>query len=374
MERGMPPNEVANEKELDSEHSQRVKLALRKTVWSSLKPVSIVLALLYATFTVSHIFLLPLDIKGIMASLAGGSAVIFFCIAISILRITYFERLAYPIAFSILILASLNSATHLFLSGDIAQSTNLILVIFGAGFFILSTPWFLATILITLISWFAASYSLTNQDLFIHFAFALFSSTIVSVVFHFIHVRDLIDNHGLRLVSETQRRELAHLATHDFLTGLANRRKFLEHLELALANSKRTGFKVGVLYCDLNDFKIMNDTFGHEFGDEVLELVSKGLTTVIRQTDMAARFGGDEFAVVLTNIKDPLGMNAVIAKIEKEFLHSKDVKGHQTLIRLSIGQAISPDDCEDIDELLHLADQRMYQHKQQMKQKKTETL
>jgi GGDEF domain-containing protein len=112
----------------------------------------------------------------------------------------------------------------------------------------------------------------------------LFSSTIVSVVFHFIHVRDLIDNHGLRLVSETQRLELAHLATHNFLTGLANRGKFLEHLELTLAKSKRTNFKVGVLYGNLNDFKIMNDTFEHEFGDEVLKLVSKGLITVNRKT------------------------------------------------------------------------------------------
>jgi diguanylate cyclase (GGDEF)-like protein len=365
LEKVIELNEKSGEKEFHLEHNQRVRMALRNTVWSSLKPVTIVLGLLYCFFSVNHIFLLPLDMRLTMSSLAGGSAVIFFCLAVSILRVNYFEKLAYPIAFLVLLLASLNSAIHLFLSADIVQSTNLILVIFGAGFFILSTPWFFATIFVTLLSWFVAVSNLTDQHLFIHFAFALFSSTLASVVFHFIHVRDVIDNHRLRL-------QLERLATHDSLTGLANRRKFLEHLQLAIANGKRTGFKVGVLYCDLNNFKIMNDTYGHEFGDEVLMLVADRLTSVIRETDLAARFGGDEFVVLLTNIKEPAGIDTVVSKIQREFLEHKDVRCHQTLIQLSIGQAELPGDCEDIDELLHLADERMYENKKKMKQEMTD--
>ncbi len=195
-----------------------------------------------------------------MTALAGGAAVSFFALAFTVLRVSHFEKLALPISFLVLILANANSAAHLYLSGDIFQTTNIIPVIFGAGFFVLSTPWFFATLLATIFSWFLAVVSLSDQSLFTHFAFSLVSACLISIVFHFVHVRDLADNYKLRLFSEEQRLIMEQLATRDSLTELANRRKFLKNLELAIANSKRTGLKVGVLYLDLNDFKILNDT------------------------------------------------------------------------------------------------------------------
>src|SRR6185312_11741116 len=99
--------------------------------------------------------------------------------------------------------------------------------------------------------------------------------------------------------------EIRHQAFHDGLTGLANRALFGDRVEHALARSARTGSLIGVLFVDLDDFKTVNDRFGHQAGDQLLRAIAERLVAVLRPGDTAARLGGDEFAVLLEDIGGP---------------------------------------------------------------------
>src|SRR5437660_1622019 len=97
--------------------------------------------------------------------------------------------------------------------------------------------------------------------------------------------------------------KLAHAALHDSLTGLSNRASFLEHLELGLKRAARIGTGVGVLFIDLDNFKLVNDSFGHSAGDELLKAVGSRLQSAVRGMDVVARQGGDEFLILLTDLE-----------------------------------------------------------------------
>ncbi|WOJ94439.1 GGDEF domain-containing protein [Congregibacter variabilis] len=344
-------------------HEIETREALRNRVWGSLPPVTIALGVLYVVFTISHSFLLPAEIRLPMVTIAGVTAIVLFCITVAVRRWAALKTLTYPIASLVMIMLSINSAFHVYLTQDMVQTTNVMLVILGAGLFVLSLPWYVLTLLVTLGSWVLAVAELSDHALFVHFAFALFSATIASMVFRFVHVRDLLETHRLRLFSEQQRQEMEHLATHDSLTGLANRRKFLESLTLQIAHANRGGHKVAVLYIDLDNFKAMNDTHGHEYGDEVLKVLGDTLRDSIRETDLASRLGGDEFAVLLTGLNEERAAEIVSSKILRQLQRPTTIQGISTVICLSIGTAVLSDEADAPDELLRMADERMYAHK-----------
>ncbi|MBC8506905.1 MAG: diguanylate cyclase [Anaerolineales bacterium] len=156
---------------------------------------------------------------------------------------------------------------------------------------------------------------------------------------------------------------IEYLATHDYLTGLPNRRLFIDRLDMALTQSRREYQKLGILFIDLNDFKPMNDAYGHEFGDAVLKRVARELLGSVRESDTVARIGGDEFAIILTNLNDRKDLLPAISKVIKTFKQSLTIKGRLTEISISVGDALYPDDAEDIDVLLDHADKLMYAHK-----------
>ena len=346
--------------------------ALQDKVWDSLIPVSASLAALYAVFAVSHGLLLPPGARLAMVAVAVFTVIALLILALALRYLGALKHFAYPIAFAVMLLASGNSAIHLHLTQDLLHTTNIMLIILGAGFFVLSSPWYFLTLSVNLGSWCFTATGISDQTLFVHFAFAMLSTTLVSIVLHFVHVRDLAENYRLRIFAEKQRRDMEYLASHDALTGLANRRKFLEQLNLETAHANRTGRKVGVLYIDLNNFKAMNDTYGHEYGDAVLKLVAKRLSAMARKTDLATRLGGDEFAVLLTNLKEPRDADVVMTKILDSCKRSEAINTIDTRISLSIGRAILPDETEDPDELLRMADQRMYAHKKQIKRESSD--
>jgi hypothetical protein len=190
-----------------AEYNSAVNRALNQTVWSSVRPVSLTLAILYIIFAVGHLLLLPANINVLMASVAGGTAVMFFSIVVFIQRLSFSERLTYPMAFAIFSLVIINIWLHLYLTEDILQTSNVVLVIFGISFFILSRPWFFATLTLSILSWVLLVVNLDRPANFSHFVFTIFSAAVISTVFHFVRTRSLIENEKLRLLSESQRKE-----------------------------------------------------------------------------------------------------------------------------------------------------------------------
>jgi diguanylate cyclase (GGDEF)-like protein len=152
--------------------------------------------------------------------------------------------------------------------------------------------------------------------------------------------------------------ELHSQARHDPLTGLPNRTLFIERMEHAIARSDRSGKNFSVLYLDLDGFKAVNDTFGHEAGDELLATVSKRLRGSLRAEDTAARLGGDEFAVLLEGA-DLSGAIETARRLTRTFRTTWAITAADVPIAFSIGVAIRQDG-EGLDQLLRQADAAMY--------------
>ena len=154
-----------------------------------------------------------------------------------------------------------------------------------------------------------------------------------------------------------------HEATHDSLTRLPNRRLFDEHLQSAVMAARRTGARVGVVLIDLNGFKGINDRLGHDVGDEVLRSVATRMNNVRRAKDLLARIGGDEFALVLTNLDSVATATAVADRIKATFLQPCMVEGFPVSVEASLGVAVLPDHAQDSETLLRRADETMYSAK-----------
>jgi len=158
--------------------------------------------------------------------------------------------------------------------------------------------------------------------------------------------------------------KLYFLAHHDPLTGLANRALFHERLDAALRQARRRTIKFAVLFIDINDFKYINDKYGHEMGDRVLCTAARRLEEHVRETDTIARVGGDEFTILLTDIKSK---QAVVSKVESIISAMAkpltDDVNQITMPSCSIGIALYPDDGESTEVLMSYADSDMYQIK-----------
>jgi diguanylate cyclase (GGDEF)-like protein len=156
-----------------------------------------------------------------------------------------------------------------------------------------------------------------------------------------------------------------NLAGTDHLTGVANPRSLALHLERELSRAKRERSTIGVLLCDLNGFKQVNDRFGHLKGNEVLQRVARGLKEICRGSDYLARLGGDEFVVVVPGLNEDL--ESYVARLEAVTVQAGWAVCGEQCLSLSVGIAIYPADGEDPKSLLAEADRRMYQAKDRHK-------
>ncbi|MDQ3317658.1 MAG: GGDEF domain-containing protein [Actinomycetota bacterium] len=155
----------------------------------------------------------------------------------------------------------------------------------------------------------------------------------------------------------------AHLALHDPLTDLPNRRLLRDRLGQALSHAERDGSAVAVLYLDLEGFKAVNDSLGHEAGDRVLVGVAERLKRCIRPQDTAARLGGDEFTVLLEELADAGDATRIAERISQSLTSPFDLGETTASVRSSIGISLGGPDVEDPADLLRLADLAMYQAK-----------
>lgn len=157
--------------------------------------------------------------------------------------------------------------------------------------------------------------------------------------------------------------ELEHLARHDTLTGLPNRRMFMDRLDMALARAKRTGDGFALLFIDIDQFKAINDSLGHATGDAVLLAVAQRLAQSTRKVDTAARLGGDEFVLMLDQFSD----RNLVAGFTEKLLHTLkapiELEGQMLHVEFSIGISCYPEDGDTAQTLLHNADSAMYRTK-----------
>ncbi len=154
---------------------------------------------------------------------------------------------------------------------------------------------------------------------------------------------------------------IRYLAFHDALTGLPNRCLFQDRLEQALQRSKRHQTKLAVLFMDLDGFKQVNDTYGHDVGDDLLIVVANRINNLVRRgSDTVARLGGDEFVILVEEVQLTEQVDQLAAKLITEIAKPIEIKGNQMQVGVSIGISFAPSDSEEATELLKEADTAMY--------------
>jgi diguanylate cyclase (GGDEF)-like protein len=177
----------------------------------------------------------------------------------------------------------------------------------------------------------------------------------------------IVDSAEMRQAAQAHVAQLSHQAFHDSLTGLPNRSHLLGRAQEAVQRAASTGTRAALLLLDLNGFKEVNDTAGHQAGDVLLQRVAKRLLASVRDDDVVARLGGDEFAILLT--RDPDGEAAghvaerIVAKLKEPF----PIDGKQVRIGGSVGIALFPDDATEYHALMRAADTAMYEAKHDTK-------
>lgn len=163
---------------------------------------------------------------------------------------------------------------------------------------------------------------------------------------------------------EGEKRRAYELASHDHLTGLANRRMFMEFAASHLARARRSRQHYALMFVDLDRFKVINDTLGHRVGDLLLQIVGQRLREALRESDVIARFGGDEFVILLTGMEHETDVVAVAEKlVETIGRPCSNLDGHDVQVSPSIGVALYPRDGQTLDNLVRHADAAMYQSK-----------
>jgi diguanylate cyclase (GGDEF)-like protein len=156
---------------------------------------------------------------------------------------------------------------------------------------------------------------------------------------------------------------LAHQAYHDGLTGLANRSLLNTRLHQAISRARRQSRGVALLYLDLDGFKPVNDREGHEVGDELLVAVGQRLSSIVRAEDTVARIGGDEFAILMEDVDDPVSARQAAERVVGEVAQPVVVRGREVTVGVSVGIAFSPRGEDDGESMLRDADLAMYRAK-----------
>jgi diguanylate cyclase (GGDEF)-like protein/PAS domain S-box-containing protein len=175
--------------------------------------------------------------------------------------------------------------------------------------------------------------------------------------------RDISDRLRIEEELKESKSRLYKLAHHDTLTGLPNRLLFRDRLIQAVAKAQRNKNFIAILFMDLDKFKQINDTLGHDTGDQLLIEASRRLRSQCRKSDTVARLGGDEFIFMLDDINEPKDAARIAKKIMAALTLPMQIEGHQLFISTSIGIAIYPIDSDDIDQVIKCADIALYQAK-----------
>jgi len=171
---------------------------------------------------------------------------------------------------------------------------------------------------------------------------------------------------NIKDITELKRneRKIYNMEYYDNITGLPNKMLFLDRLNMALANARRSSVQLAVLVLDLDNFKNINDTLGHAFGDRILMKVAEKIRGLLREADTVARFGGDEFIILQPELKDIKDVIKVADRILEKFRNPWILEGREYFVTASIGIAVYPNDGQDENTLVRNADIAMYRAKE----------
>jgi diguanylate cyclase (GGDEF)-like protein/PAS domain S-box-containing protein len=181
---------------------------------------------------------------------------------------------------------------------------------------------------------------------------------VLAVAVHDVTIRTKVETQLLE-----KHQQLDHLAHHDYLTGLPNRLYLAAHLPDAIEDAKKAGTVLAVLFLDLDRFKHVNDSRGHETGDKLLKTVAQRIRSTMRADDLVVRMGGDEFVVVMRGVRSTQQVNDAAGRINHALTAPMVVDGRTLVTTVSIGVALYPHDGADMGELLRHSDTAMYQAK-----------
>ncbi|MGH8586062.1 MAG: putative bifunctional diguanylate cyclase/phosphodiesterase [Gammaproteobacteria bacterium] len=198
-----------------------------------------------------------------------------------------------------------------------------------------------------------------NDDASVDRAFAAGATDFITKPIHWAVLRQRV-----RLLLQASRREY-HLAYHDVLTGLPNRLKFADRLKHVLAQARRHGHGLAVFCVDLDRFKLVNDTLGHDIGDKLLQTLAGRFTAGLREADIVARLGADEFIVLLDRLQSADSLDPIARRVLEALQPAPMIDGHEITVTPSIGIAVYPADGGDTTSLIQHADTAMSRAKAQ---------
>ncbi len=351
---GMPPTDHPAPSDL------QLQQAIADTVARSLRSVAGGLALIYLVLAIAHALVLPPDLVWPLFGFAAASALLLWLFRRVLTRHTLSPAMIYPVGLVLAGMVLFNSLLHLYLSREPWQSTNLMLLVVGASFFLLSRRWLVIFETTVLIAWVGAVIVLDPSPLWLHYGFALFMSLILAGMIHVVHVGNLRRLEWLRLDNERHSAMLHHQAAHDALTGLVNRREFERRLERAVAGTRRGDGRHVLCYLDLDQFKLVNDNAGHQAGDALLKQLSQELLSRVRSRDTLARLGGDEFSLLLEHCSPARGeaIAEELVSLLRDFRFSWE--GQLFNIGVSIGVTAITETVESATQVMAQADVACY--------------
>ena len=319
-----------------------------------LPAVSGLLAVVAACLAVGNLFLPDHRIRTVMALVAGGTSVAYFVICGVASRHRLPDRWGQPVMAAICVLAAAASAVHLRLGQAPWMTSNLMLVLAGAGAVLLAVRWLYATIACVWAVWVSAMYGVGGPQA-THWVLGMIGATCLGLAINRMR-RGVLD----RLLDTVERAERA--AVEDDLTGLLNRRGIALVGDQIVASARRSGNAVHCVFLDVDGLKDVNDRLGHAAGDRVLLAVADAIRLAVRSGDVVARWGGDEFCVV------GAGPGTAPIDLEKRVAHKivelppQDVPGW--VPQVSAGSAmLAPWDDGDLSSLLDQADREMYRRR-----------
>lgn len=309
-------------------------------------------AAVFAGYTALHLVFLEGAARLVMTALAAGTALVFAAVFLLLRRRRLPSRWAHPLTAALLLVVIANAVTHMVVTGEPRQSSNVMLVLVAAGAILLALRWLLAVLYLTWGVWAIGAFLVGSATQWSHYVVGMGSATVLSGVVN------QLRRSSVRSLAEAQASAEA-AAVRDHLTGVSNRRGLALVGSRLLEQARRQGDAVYCIFVDIDGLKTVNDALGHRAGDDVLVAVAGALREVTRATDVVARWGGDEFCVV--------GPGPGMAPLELE-RRVRDLVTAQNPVpddvwpaRVSAGGAmLAPWDSGSLETLLGKADKEMY--------------